>query len=75
LQNQELAAGGSAGCTSEAQIANAGTVEARATALVGFSAGDRARLAAMLLAQQPEGKMGDNAVAHTGVSWRRGGGC
>ena len=39
-----------AACTSEAENANAGTVEALAAALLGLSAADRARLAAMLIA-------------------------
>jgi hypothetical protein len=36
-------------------------VEALAAALLGLSAADRARLAAMLLADQAKGKAGDNA--------------
>jgi hypothetical protein len=44
------------GCTSEAETANGGTVEALAAALLGLSAADRARLAAMLLAGQSEGE-------------------
>jgi hypothetical protein len=36
-------------CTSEAENANAGTLEALAAALMGLSAEDRARLVAMLL--------------------------
>jgi hypothetical protein len=38
-------------CTSEPGNSNAGTVEALAAALLGLSAADRARLAAMLLAR------------------------
>jgi hypothetical protein len=38
-----------AACTSEAQTANAGTVEAFAAALLRLPSADRARLAAMLL--------------------------
>ena len=49
-------------CTSKGENANAGTVEALAAALLGLSAADRARLAAMLVTQQPgqaEGKDGN----------------
>jgi hypothetical protein len=48
--------GCTAGCTSTAETANAGTVEALAAAPLGLSAAERARLAAMLLAGQPEGE-------------------
>jgi hypothetical protein len=43
------------GCTNPGKTEKAGTVEALAAALLGLSAEDRARLAAMLLGQQ-EGK-------------------
>jgi hypothetical protein len=42
-------------CTSIAKSDNAGTVEALAAALRGLSAADRARLAALLMGEQPEG--------------------
>jgi len=49
-----LAAGAPAACTtactSNTENANAGTVEALAAALLGLSSADRARLAAMLIA-------------------------
>ena len=48
--------GCTAGCASTAETANAGTVEALAAALLGLSAADRARLAAMLMMGQGEGK-------------------
>ncbi len=48
-------------CTSEPGTANAGTVEALAAALLRLSPADRARLAAMLLADQGKGKPTDNA--------------
>ena len=43
-------------CTGTTETANAGTVEALAAAPLGLSAAERARLAAMLLAGQPEGE-------------------
>jgi hypothetical protein len=43
--------GCTSGCTGEAEIANAGTVEALAAALLGLSPADRARLAVLLLGQ------------------------
>ena len=47
-------------CTSTAETANAGTVEALAAALLALSPRDRARLVAMLLGQGAEGGTGDN---------------
>jgi hypothetical protein len=49
------------GCTSEANPEQADPLEPLAAALLALSAADRARLAAMLLGQQPEGKAGENA--------------
>jgi hypothetical protein len=43
-------------CTGRAETANAGTVETLAAALLSLSPADRARLAALLLGQQAEGK-------------------
>jgi len=45
--------GCTSGCTSEAETANAGPVEALAAALLGLSPADRAKLAALLLGQTP----------------------
>ena len=55
------ASGCTGGCTSTAETANAGTVEALAAALLALSPRDRARLVAMLLGQGAKGGTGDNA--------------
>jgi hypothetical protein len=49
------------GCTSEAKPEQADPLTPLAAALLGLSQTDRARLAAMLLGQHPEGKAGENA--------------
>ena len=49
------------GCTSTAETANAGTVEALAVALLALSPRDRARLVAMLLGPGAKGGTGDHA--------------
>jgi len=53
--------GCTAGCTSTAETANAGTVEALAAALLGLSAANRARLVAMLLGNDAKGDAAHNA--------------
>jgi hypothetical protein len=50
------------GSTNEANPVQPGSLAALAAALLGLSLTDRARLAAMLLGQQPEGKVGENAL-------------
>jgi hypothetical protein len=52
---QPIPSGCTSGCTSEAKTDNAVTVEALAAALQALSAVDRARLAALLMGEQPEG--------------------
>jgi hypothetical protein len=48
-------------CTSEPNHEHPDPLAALAAALLGLSLTDRARLAAMLLGQQPEGKTGEKA--------------
>jgi len=49
------------GCTSEAKPEHADPLAPLAAALLGLSAADRARLAAMLLGLQPKGEAPENA--------------
>jgi hypothetical protein len=50
--------GCTSGCTSEVKSEQADPLAPLAAALLGLSAADRARLAAMLLGQQPQGEAG-----------------
>jgi hypothetical protein len=62
-KNPEKQALPDSGGTDSGTPADAGTVEALTAALLRLSAADRARLAAMLLAQQPERADGDTGSA------------